>query len=121
MDKRVSVTVIAPDGETSPYIPKLLECLGSNSIRYQRWVWLQGASQIDSIKCPDISYQRKGCDLPLLSYLKWMSWVFLRTLRNTDRTLYFCSRFDAAFPVALASLFRRRKYIFANRDNILLS
>lgn len=53
-------------------------------------------------------------------YAGWMTAVFAKAVRAPD-DLYFCAGFDTGFPMAVASLLRGRRFIWANMDNISLS
>ena len=53
--------------------------------------------------------------------LAWLWKVFAAILRDRPENSYFCVNFESAFPAAVASLFVRRRFLFANFDNISLS
>jgi hypothetical protein len=54
-------------------------------------------------------------------YVRWMVRIFWRALRKQPGTIFFCHRFESAFPLAVASIFRRKAYVFYNTDNVSTS
>lgn len=115
------------DLSQNAFATKLEQVLRKGGYRYQFWGWDRNRKQADR------ALEREEHKKILLRgggqarwqlglyYLIWMAAVFWTTLRNRTDAVYICSRFDAAFPVAVASLFARRPLLFANRDNISMS
>ena len=57
----------------------------------------------------------------LTMYIRWMTKIFWRALREQSGTTFVCHRFESAFPIAMASLIRRSAYVFYNTDNVSTS
>ncbi len=54
-------------------------------------------------------------------FLRWLAKVFFGAARNREDAVYICYLLPAALPVAVASVFRPIRFVYANMDNFALS
>jgi len=107
------------------FLSKLAQLVEKTNLSIEFWGWERNPhSSRSSASKNNISRRvllRGGGEANrklILWYPLWMIRVFLATLFSREDVNYLCLNFDTAMPVATASLFRNRCFIFANRDNI---
>lgn len=54
----------------------------------------------------------------LIWYVIWMIKVFAKAIFSKKSNYYYCLGFESAFPIAVANIIIKRKFIFDNADNI---
>lgn len=107
------------------FLSKLAQLVEKTNLSIEFWGWERNPhSSRSSASKNNISRRVLLCGggeanrKLILWYPLWMIRVFLATLFSREDVNYLCLNFDTAMPVATASLFRNRCFIFANRDNI---
>jgi glycosyltransferase involved in cell wall biosynthesis len=118
------IIVIAGDSRSHRQ-DKIEEVLTSRGLDGEFWVWdrLAPLPAPEELRMPRralLGIQAVGTRLAL-AYAAWMAAVFWATLRSRTCGPFYCIGFIAAFPVAVASLLRRRVFVFDNNDNFSLS
>jgi len=101
---------------------KLREVIERQGWTFEFWGWSRSPAERErKVPYPRRLLQatnRQSRPLLAIDYLLWMWKVGRASLRSRKDALFVCSRFDAAFPLAVASLFQAKRFLFANRDNI---
>ncbi|MGI2059777.1 hypothetical protein ACRN9T_21795 [Shewanella baltica] len=110
----------------TPYMAKLAKTLTNLDIHVKFISWCRETDKTTAID-PDcvekkiLYMSNSNTKLGLISnYIYWMFLVFLYVLKSPDK-FYICSRFENAFPLYLASFFKRVSYIYADRDALHLT
>jgi glycosyltransferase involved in cell wall biosynthesis len=119
--------IIGPVSEMSDniFLSKLAQLVKNMSLSIEFWGWERKPA---SHQCNDsqdnISKRvllRGGGEANrklIIWYPLWMIKVFLTTLFLKEDANYLCFNFNTALPVATASFFKNKCFLFANRDNI---
>jgi hypothetical protein len=111
--------------EIFPHLRKIPEVLEKLKLKVAYWSW-QRAPLVEKAEAfPQVAILSKVPDRPfaclLLGYLWWMVRVFWAVLWSRQHEVFVCERFESAFPAAVVTLFRRRRFLFYNSDNLYLS
>lgn len=123
------LVIIAPVSNLSEnvFLAKLEKVVNNLNLTTEFWGWNRNAlqNQFNSKQTPskiDIKILISGGGntnkMLMAWYPLWMIKVFFNAWTESKDTLYFCASFDTALPLGLCSLFRKRSFVFANRDNI---
>jgi glycosyltransferase involved in cell wall biosynthesis len=123
------LVIIAPVSNLSEnvFLAKLEKVVNKLNLTKEFWGWNRNAlqDQFNSKQTPSnidrkilISGGGNANKMLMAWYPFWMIKVFFNAWVESKSTLYFCASFDTALPLALCSLFRKRYFVFANRDNI---
>jgi|GEM_PF-749483 len=124
--RRTVVIAAVPNMQYSVYTSKLLEVLQAMGLAVAFWGWARCAGQQTHTEC-DMKTRvllRGGGEVNrrlLLWYPLWMVRVFWAALTAGPRVDYICVGFDAAFPVAVASMFASCSFLFADIDAVSMS
>lgn len=104
----------------NPYLSKLAEVLDKESVGYEFWMWFRekGHEGLPKVRVLFTFGGWGGGIGSALGYLLWMARLFIAVLGSRRGTVFLCSRFDAALPCALASIFRPLDYVFLDRDKL---
>jgi hypothetical protein len=111
--------------EQNVFSTKLREVLERHALPFELWAWARSPEE----ESTSTSYPRRflhrsagarGGRLAM-EYVAWITRVLIAALRHRRPSLFICSRFDTAFPLAVASLVACRPFVFLNRDNIAKS
>jgi glycosyltransferase involved in cell wall biosynthesis len=121
---RPRIVVVAGDARSHRQ-DKIEEVLRARGLGGEFWVWdrLAPLPAPEELRMPRrvlLAMQVVGARLAV-AYAAWMAAVFWANLRSTSAGPFYCIGFISAFPVAVASLLRRRLFVFDNNDNFSLS
>ena len=111
--------------QDSPDVSKCIAAAHRADVTVSAWLWSRNNEppRVPSNVSATILLSGGGDHnwrLPIM-YVRWMIRIFWRALREQPGAVFFCHRFESAFPVAAVSLFRRTIYVFYNADNISTS
>ncbi len=116
--------------KNEPYIQKLFELLESTGLELDLRVWSRQAGvektlQISSNARIQVLYRNtaKTRVTKYFGYLVWVGYIFFDCIKTarSQNVAVFCSRFESALPVFLATQFSKFPYVYLDRDAIHLT
>lgn len=123
-EKKVIIIAPIPSAYGRVRLNKLVNQLKKDyDAKVEFWGWnRQNATETKEFDFVDIKFILTGwtgSKLKVgLGYLLWIIKVFINSIIRKEDNLYFCLGFESACPVAFASLFRKKRFIYDNADNI---
>lgn len=124
----IEVVGVGGSMKSQPYFAKLEKIIDAMGCSYTYTCWQRSNapdfySQESDKKKINLLYSRgvEGSRTIVLHYFVWMLLLFFYFLRQSKSRLFIVSRFDAAFPLYMVSLFFRVRYIYLDRDALYLS
>ena len=123
--KKVVIIGCVPDMSDTVFLSKLAQLIKNMDLSAEFWGWERNLKSTEVTVCKDSITKRvllrgggEANRHLIFWYPIWMIKIFLTTFLYKEELNYFCVSFDSAMPLAVASLFVKRHFIFANIDNI---
>ena len=125
LSPRITIVSSVSDLLDCPDVAKCIAAAHRAGVTVSAWLWSRNncAPRVPSDVSATIMLSGGGeHNRRLLTmYVRWMSKIFWRALREKPGATFVCHRFESALPIAIASLFRRSVYLFYNTDNVSTS